>query len=75
MSDLARLALATTLCPRPGLTVHRLRLWVVVGEPGPQAEAGSIGAGPNPGVRERQRRPAGGAVQTGHGASGGGGAR
>lgn len=60
--------------PGPGLTLHRLRLRVVVGEPGPQAEAGSVGAGPDPGVREGQRRPAGGAVQAGHGALGGGGA-
>lgn len=59
--------------PRPGLTFHRLRLRVVVGEPGPQAEAGTVGAGPDPGVGEGQRRPAGGAVQAGHGAPGGGG--
>lgn len=44
--------------PAPGLTLHRLWLRVVVGEPGPQAEAGSVGAGPDPGVREGQRRPA-----------------
>lgn len=54
--------------PHPGLTVHRVRLRVAVGEPGPHAEAGAVGAGPDPGVRERQRRPAGGAVQAGHGA-------
>lgn len=54
--------------PAPGLTVHRLGLRVVVGEPGPQAETGSLGIGPDTGVGERQRRPAGGAVQAGHGA-------
>lgn len=57
--------------PPPGLTVHRLWPRVAVGEPGPHAEAGSVGAGPHPGVREGQRRPAGGAVQAGHGALGG----
>lgn len=55
----------------PGLTFHRLRLRIVVGEPGPQAEAWAVGAGPNPGIGEGQRRPAGGAVQAGHGAPGG----
>lgn len=59
----------------PGLTVHRLRLRVAVGEPGPQAQAGAVGAGPDPGVGEGQRRPAGGAVQAGHGAWGGRGVR
>lgn len=58
------------LAPMPGLTVHWLRLRVVVGEPGPQAEAGSVGAGPNPRIREGQRRPAGGTIQAGHGALG-----
>lgn len=47
---------------------HRLGLWVVVGKPGTQAEAGSLGIGPDAGVGERQRRPAGGAVQARHGA-------
>jgi hypothetical protein len=54
--------------PAPGLTFHRLGLWVVVGKPGTQAEAGSLGIGPDAGVGERQRRPAGGAVQARHGA-------
>lgn len=62
---------APRLAHRGSLTFHRLRLRVVVGEPGPQAEAGAVGAGPNPGVGEGQRRPAGGAVQAGHGAPGG----
>lgn len=58
----------------PTLTVHGLRLGVAVGEPHPQTEAGAVGAGPHPRVGERQRRPAGGAVQAGHGAPAGEGA-
>lgn len=54
--------------PAPGLTIHRLGLRVVVGEPSPQAETGSLGVGPDTRVSERQWRPAGGAVQAGHGA-------
>lgn len=69
MLDIARHPFPTARA-QPSLTVHRLWLRVVVGEPGPQAEAGSVGAGPDPGVREGQRRPAGGAVQAGHGALG-----
>lgn len=54
--------------PAPGLTIHRLGLRVVVGEPSPQAETGSLGVGPDTRVSERQRGPAGGAVQAWHGA-------